>query len=92
LILLIGGDIIKRIRRTKMELMIEILKACCNGGVNKTKIIYSSNLNSKITNEYLKFLIEKEYVLNGNDKYQISKNGLEFLNKIINIQTLLKKQ
>ncbi|MFZ3170209.1 MAG: winged helix-turn-helix domain-containing protein [Candidatus Methanoperedens sp.] len=92
MILLIGGDIIKRIRRTKMELMIEILRACCNGGVNKTKIIYSSNLNSKMTNEYLKFLIEKEYIINGNNKYQISKNGLEFLNKIINIQTLLKKQ
>lgn len=74
-----------------MELMIEILRACCNDGVNKTKIIYSSNLNSKITNEYLKFLIEKQYIINGNDKYQISKNGLEFLNKIINIQTLLKK-
>ncbi|NJD53619.1 MAG: transcriptional regulator [Candidatus Methanoperedens sp.] len=92
MVLLVGGGIIKRIRRTKMELMIEILRACCNGGVNKTKISYSSNLNSKITNEYLKFLIEKEYIINGNDKYQISKNGLEFLNKIINIQTLLKKQ
>jgi len=71
--------------------MIEILKVCCNGGANKNKIIYSSNLNSKITDKYLNFLIENEYIINGTDKYQISKNGLMFLNRINEIQTLLEK-
>lgn len=72
-----------------MELMIEILKACCNGGVNKTKIVYSTNLNSKITNEYLKFLIEREYIINGDHIFQISKNGEEFLDKVSEITPLL---
>lgn len=79
----------KRTRRTSMELIVEILRACCNGGVNKTKIVYSTNLNSKITNEYLKFLIEKEYITNGNHTFQISKNGEKFLNQVNEITPVL---
>ncbi len=77
----------KRLRRSKIELMTEILRVC-HSGVNKTRIISSTNLNCKITTECLNFLVENNYIVNGDNSYQISKNGLELLNKINEIHTI----
>ncbi len=78
----------KKTRRTRIEIITEILKVCCNGGVNKTKIVYSTNLNFKITDNYLKSLVNKGYIIAG-ETYQISESGRDFLNKITEIQTSL---
>ncbi len=78
----------KKTRRTQMEIISEILKVCCNGGINKTKIVYSANLNFKITENYLRSLIKKGYIIEG-DTYRISESGKEFLTRITEIQTSL---
>jgi predicted transcriptional regulator len=76
----------KRERRSQIELMIEILKLCSDNHMNKTKIINLTNLNSKIGNEYILFLIEKEYLSLNGSTYQTSENGKKFLDKINEIQ------
>jgi predicted transcriptional regulator len=79
----------KRERRSQIELMIEILKMCSDKYLNKTKIINLTNLNSKIGNEYISFLIEKEYLSCNENTYQTSENGKKFLGKINEIQEIV---
>ncbi len=76
----------RRERRSQIELVIEILKMCCDNRMNKTSIIYRSNLNSKLGSEYISFLLEKEYLICNERLYHISENGKKFLDKINDIQ------
>ncbi len=46
------------LRRDRMEIASDILDIC-QGGANKTRIVYQANLNFKTVNTYLDLLTEK---------------------------------
>ena len=69
-------------RRTQYEIFWEIL-IFCKTPRSYTSIIHKCNLNSKICQDYLDFLREKNYLVkneNGNKtSYETSENAQEFL-------------
>ena len=70
-------------RRNQYEIYWEIL-TFCKTPQTFTSIIHTCNLNSKIAQEYLEFLIEKSYLLKSEDHnrmvYVISEKAYDFLN------------
>lgn len=80
--------------RSRMDIIANILENA-RGGVNKTKLMYSSNLSFKHFNSYLKFLLDRgllEMTDEGRQKLiKTTARGVEFLrlyrkiDRIINI-------
>jgi len=80
-------------RRTRFDIITDILKASVDGA-NKTRIVYSTNLNFKIANEYIKFLIEsnllKEESQSNSKLYRTTEEGLELLKKFDELEQVIK--
>ncbi len=74
-------------KRNKLEVVHDILEVIRskNGRIKPTHIMYKSNLSHQMMEEYLKELIEKDFIteVNGNNGkvYRITEKGLEYLNK-----------
>lgn len=81
-------------RRTKTDITIEILKTCMDGA-NKTKIVYQSNLNFRMADEYLANLIKAgmiEQRAKGNKiKFYTTLKGDEILSKYRDIKNTINK-
>ncbi|MFW5852909.1 MAG: winged helix-turn-helix domain-containing protein [Nanoarchaeota archaeon] len=80
-------------RRTKIEIIYDILKAIQNRGgqIKPTHLLYKSNLSHKKMIEYVGELIEKEMmrenaVANGNKMYVITNKGLNYIAQFKQIQ------
>lgn len=56
-----GGVNIKRRKRSKNDIVEDILRVAVNGA-KKTDIVHEANLNSSLAQEYLQTLIEKELI------------------------------
>ncbi|MCX9012253.1 MAG: hypothetical protein OIN66_14175 [Candidatus Methanoperedens sp.] len=67
-------------RRNRLEIIIDILEAA-KEGINKTGIVYKTNLNFWITNKYLALLIEKGFLEKKGEEYATTDNGKVFLGK-----------
>lgn len=67
-------------RRNRLEIIIDILEVA-KEGVNKTGIVYRTNLNFWITNKYLALLIEKGFLEKKGEEYATTDNGKIFLGK-----------
>lgn len=76
-------------KRSRFDIVIDILKVTTEGA-NKTKIVYDANLNFKVANEYIEFLLESGLInqtSKGNRKlYQTTEKGLELLKKYRDIE------
>ncbi len=72
-------------RRTKFDIVIAILEVA-SGGANKTKIVYSANLNFNLATKYLDFLLKKGLVSTNSGCYGITDEGKVFLEKAKELQ------
>lgn len=79
----LNGNNKKRIRRSKMDITVAILKIT-KSGANKTRIVYGANLNFVLAGKYLNFLQKNKFIESTTRKthYQITDKGREFLDKI----------
>jgi len=74
-------------KRERLEVIYDILKAIeeKNGKIKPTHILYKSNLSHQRMEEYLKELIEGQFVIensNGDNKtYSLTQKGFDYLNK-----------
>jgi len=74
-------------KRNRLEVVHDILKVINNknGRIKPTHIMYKSNLSHQMMEEYLKELIEKNFIKETKNKkgktYYITEKGLEYLNK-----------
>jgi predicted transcriptional regulator len=72
-------------RRSKFEIISEILAVSMNNGVNITKIVYKVNLNFKMAQEYISYLVENEFLEEVTDgtkkKYRTTEKGRDFIRK-----------
>ena len=72
-------------RRDKLKILLEILEICNENSIdiNKTKIVYHSNINFKTANTYLNMLIKEGLVEAFNsgsrEKYHITEKGRKLL-------------
>jgi predicted transcriptional regulator len=71
-------------KRTKIEIMVEILKIATHG-VNKTRIVYDANLNFRVADRYIDELKKLGYLKSqsreGRKIYMTTSEGLKFLEK-----------
>ena len=74
-------------RRSRQQIIYEILKICRNG-VNKTTIVYKSNTNFGSVKSYLQYLIENHLIYANQGIYQTTPNGISLLESInqVNVQ------
>jgi predicted transcriptional regulator len=67
-------------RRSKIDIVVDMLEVTKNG-VNKTAVVYKTNLNFRLAEKYL-LLLEKQGLLEKkSDKYFTSNKGKIFLGK-----------
>ncbi|MBS3097964.1 hypothetical protein J4209_04180 [Candidatus Woesearchaeota archaeon] len=80
------------LRRTKIEIIHDILKAIQNKGgkIKPTHLLYKSNLSHNKMKEYLNELIKKNMVeekTDGKNKfYLITENGVRYINEFKKIK------
>ena len=77
-------------RRTSMEIVHEILSLCDNGGINKTAIMYRSNLSYDQLRRYLSALCEDDLIAkNERGLFEVTFTGRKALKRMSNaIHTL----
>ncbi|CAD7768103.1 Winged helix-turn-helix [Candidatus Methanoperedenaceae archaeon GB50] len=68
-------------KRSRLEIMLSILKAAENGA-NKAKVVRNANLNFAAASKYLDFLSEGGFISLDKDIYTTTKKGLEYIEKL----------
>jgi predicted transcriptional regulator len=85
-------------RRSEIEIMGEILNLSIQGA-RKTEVLYQVNLSYKQLNDYLNFLLEKDFIfekivedpkINSYKLYETTSRGQEFLQNINRTLSFLK--
>lgn len=78
-------------RRSAIEILFEIISLCGNGGVNKTSIMYRSNLSYEQLCRYLVFL-KRQGLLLGDEEgiFRATAKGHEILRQIEGVLVLLR--
>ncbi len=67
-------------RRSRIDIIIDVLEVA-NMGVNKTAVVYKTNLNFKLAEKYLGLLQKQGLVENNVNKYKTTEKGRIFLEK-----------
>lgn len=67
-------------RRSRIDIIIDVLDVA-QMGVNKTSVVYRTNLNFKLADKYLELLQRHGLVENRVDKYITTDKGKIFLEK-----------
>lgn len=67
-------------RRSRIDIIIDVLEVAIMG-VNKTSVVYRSNLNFKLAEKYLELLQKHGLVENRVNKYITTDKGKIFLQK-----------
>ena len=65
-------------RRSSLDVTVNILEAA-HGGVNKTRIVYGSNLNFEIVKGYLNTLVNGGFLEVDGKRYSTTDRGLKFV-------------
>ncbi len=82
-----------RVRRSKDQIVIEILGLCANGE-NITKIVYQTNTNFTIVRTYLVLLMKNE-LLDCQETsprlYKTTAKGIEMMDRLRGLQEMMKE-
>lgn len=78
-------------RRSRIDIIIDILDVA-KEGVNKTGIVYRTNLNFTLAQKYLELLRKHNLMENKSDKYITTEKGKNFLEKAREITLHLEDQ
>jgi predicted transcriptional regulator len=76
-------------RRNKFQLYIEILELT-QGTPSKTDIVYKTNMNFKIAQNHLDFLLSKGFIYMENNRYRLTVTGNILLQKLKSVAEELK--
>lgn len=70
-------------RRSSAEIVYDILRVCDNGGVNKTAIMYRSNLSYTLLKKYVSSLSSQELIERTMEgRFRITSKGQETLSQM----------
>ncbi|MCZ7372508.1 MAG: hypothetical protein O8C60_02435 [Candidatus Methanoperedens sp.] len=67
-------------RRSRIDIIIDVLEVA-KIGINKTGVVYKTNINFKLADKYLDLLQKQGFVENIVDKYITTNKGKIFLEK-----------
>jgi len=67
------------IKRRTNQILIQILEACHDGNITKTRIVYASGLNFKTVIPYLDSLLCNGLLIKSSNHYKITEKGIEAL-------------
>ncbi len=67
-------------RRSRIDIIIDVLEVS-KMGINKTGVVYKTNINFKLADKYLDLLQKQGFVENIVDKYITTNKGRIFLEK-----------
>ncbi|ASJ11473.1 winged helix-turn-helix domain-containing protein [Thermococcus thioreducens] len=74
-------------RRSKVEIIADILRSANGTGATKTQIVYRANLNFKLASGYIRYLLRKGYLVevveNNRKIYRATEKGQEFLREFV---------
>jgi len=76
-------------RRSRIDIVVDLLEVTKNG-VNKTAIVYKTNLNFRLADKYLLHLEKQGLLEKKSDKYFTSDKGKIFLGKAKDLTTQLE--
>ena len=65
-------------RRSNLDVTVNILEAA-QGGANKTRIVYGSNLNFEIVKGYINTLVNNGFLENDGKRYSTTERGVKFV-------------
>lgn len=65
-------------RRSNLDVTVNILEAA-QGGANKTRIVYGSNLNFEIVKGYINTLVNNGFLENDGKRYSTTERGIKFV-------------
>ncbi len=78
-------------KRSRYEVMVAILEIVINEATI-TRIVYGANINFKMAQAYIEYLIEKGLITmfsrNGKNLYKITDKGTSFLKKFLELRDL----
>ncbi|ASJ15264.1 winged helix-turn-helix domain-containing protein [Thermococcus radiotolerans] len=76
-------------RRSKVEIIADILRSTNGTGATKTQIVYRANLNFKLATGYIRYLLKKGYLVevveNNRRVYKATDKGQAFLREFFTI-------
>jgi predicted transcriptional regulator len=75
-------------KRDKLEIARSIL-LICKDGAKKTEIVYKANLNFMNAEGYLKWLIDREMIMQEGKVFKITAKGSELLSNLQNASTFM---
>lgn len=67
-------------RRNNLDVTADILRTAYSGA-RKTRIVYQANLNFKVVKKYLRFLLEREFIIFNKPHYFTTDKGRKYLTK-----------
>jgi len=80
-------------KRSRFKIFVAILEAA-NNGAAVTKIVYGANINFKIAQDYLDYLLESELIeivsKNGKKVYKTTEKGKEFVKRFSELEGMTK--
>jgi predicted transcriptional regulator len=65
-------------RRSSLDVTVNILEAA-QGGANKTRIVYGSNLNFEIVKGYINTLVNNGFLEVDGKRYSTTERGVKFV-------------
>ena len=84
-------SIFKAERRSSMEIMVNILDEARNG-INKTRLVYRTNLNFIVVQKYIDFLTDKGLITTDqrpNLVYVTTEKGVRFLDEFTKLTDIM---
>lgn len=78
-------------RRNAMEIAVNVLEEA-RSGINKTRLVYRTNLNFLLIQRYVDFLVQKNMIEVVNDPtpiYRTTQKGVELLDEFSKIKDIL---
>jgi predicted transcriptional regulator len=78
-------------RRSSMEIIVNILEEARNG-INKTRLVYRTNLNFLVVQKYIDFLTDKALIKTDqrpSTVYVTTEKGLQFLTEFSKLKDIM---
>uniref|UniRef100_A0A7C3ZQG0 Transcriptional regulator n=1 Tax=Archaeoglobus fulgidus TaxID=2234 RepID=A0A7C3ZQG0_ARCFL len=80
-------------KRSRFEIFVAILKVASTGA-NMTKIVYGANINFKMAQFYIEYLLERDFLAltskNGKKIYTTTDRGREFVKKYSELDVMVE--
>jgi predicted transcriptional regulator len=76
-------------RRGRIEIARYVLLICKKDAVTKSRIIRRANLNSKIADSNLNWLMDQELIMKEENLFRITPKGIELLSNLQNLSPLV---